>query len=267
MAAQLLLSEADLPFLAELVEVMPEETAWRGAIERAIGSDRLRVLVPEGQIDAALRWVNDRDYRLHVRLQRAREDRDPVFFPDGYTRKLNFKPHALAAAAKNLLAGRDLHCVSSPAVLKSTEYALTVEGLMSGRHGKFEKQDQRRLDQDWMTGFDNKDQLEALTAQSTLVRKALQEFSAASEKHRKELTHLVEQPKIIDELVRIEFSEIDLPGAEAELARSAERLTALLNPKSYASQAKAAYDAENRLLESIRNGISDREKEVAVLEP
>lgn len=267
LAAQLSLSEADLPFLAELVEVKPEETEWRGAIERAIGSERLRVLVPERHIDAALRWVNDRDNRLHVRLQRARQDPDSAaFFPDGYTRKLNFKPHALATAAKNLLAGRDLHCVSSPAVLKSTDHALTIQGLMSGRHGKFEKQDQRRLDQDWMTGFDNKDQLESLAAQSALVRKALQEFSAASEKHRKELTYLGEQLKIIDELVRLEFSEIDLPGAEAELARSEERLAALLNPKSDTSQAKAAYDAENRLLESIRNDISDREKEVAVLE-
>ena len=267
LAAQLSLSEADLPFLAELIEVKPEETAWRGAIERAIGSDRLRVLVPDGYIDAALRWVNDRDNRLHVRLQRAWQERDSAaFFPDGYTRKLNFKPHALATAARNLLAGRDLHCVSSPAMLKSTEHALTIQGLMSGRHGKFEKQDQRRLDQDWMTGFDNKDQLESLAAQSALVRKSLQEFRASSEKHRKELTNLSEQLKTIDELVRLEFSEIDLPGAEAELARSEERLAALLNPKSDASQAKAAYDAENRLLESIQKEISDREKEVAVLE-
>lgn len=267
LAAQLSLREADLPFLAELVEVKPEETAWRGAIERAIGSERLRVLVPESQIDAALRWVNYRDNRLHVRLQRARQDRDsPAFFSDGYTRKLNFKPHALAAAAKNLLAGRDLHCVLSPADLKSTEHALTIEGLMSGRHGKFEKQDQRRLDQDWMTGFDNKDQLESLAAQSALVRTALEEFRAASEKHRKELTHLAERLKIIDELIQLEFSEIDLPGAEAELARSAERLAALLNPNSDASQAKVAYEAENRLLDSIRKDIGDRQNEIAVLE-
>ena len=217
LAAQLALSETDLPFLAELVEVKPEETAWRGAIERAIGSERLRVLVPESHIDDALRWVNDRDNRLHVRLQRARKDREPVFFPDGYTRKLNFKPHALAAAARNLLAGRDLHCVSSPAVLKSTEHALTIQGLMSGRHGKFEKQDQRRLDQDWMTGFDNKDQLETLAAQLEALRKSLEQSGAVTQKHRKELALLAERLKIIDEIALLEFPDIDLPGAEAEL--------------------------------------------------
>jgi uncharacterized protein YPO0396 len=267
LAAELSLRESDLPFLAELVEVRPEESAWRGAIERAIGSERLRVLVPDDCIDAALRWVNDRDNRLHVRLQRARQSRDATeFFPDGYTRKLNFKPHPLAAAAKNLLAGRDLHCVSSPAVLKHTEYALTVQGLMSGRHGKFEKQDQRQLDQDWMTGFDNKDQLETLAGQLEAVQKSLAQSGVASQKHRKELALLVEQLKIIDEIALLEFSEIDLPGAAAELAQSEERLAALLDPNSDASQAKALYDAENRTLESMREDISERQNEIAVLE-
>ena len=267
LAAELSLREADLPFLAELVEVMPNEAAWRGAIERAIGSDRLRILVPEDHIDAALRWVNGRDNRLHVRLQRAQHDKSPAtFFPDGYTRKLNFKRHPLADAAKSLLAGRDLHCVASPSALKTTEHALTLQGMMSGRHGKFEKQDQRRLDQDWMTGFNNKDQLEALADQLNTVRKSLEHCNAVSQKHRTELTHLDEQLQIIDRIVQVDFSEIDQPGAEADLARSEERLAALLNPKSDASQAKAAYDAENRILKSIREDISDREKEVAVLE-
>jgi uncharacterized protein YPO0396 len=106
------MDDDELPFLAELVEVKPEESAWRGAIERAIGSERLRILVPEGRLDIALRWVNDRDNRLHVRLQRARyDDRPGEFFPDGFTRKLNFKPHALRETAKALLATRDRHCV------------------------------------------------------------------------------------------------------------------------------------------------------------
>lgn len=267
LTAQLSLREEDLPFLAELVEVKPEESAWRGAIERAIGSDRLRILVPEGHIDAALRWVNNRDNRLHVRLQRAQHNRDPVaFFPDGYARKLTFKRHPLESAAKGLLAGRDLHCVLSPTALKNTEHGLTIQGMMSGRQGKFEKQDQRRLDQDWMTGFNNKDQLETLARHLSTVRKSLEQCTAACQKHRKDLTQLAERLKMIDAIVLLEFSEIDLPGAEAELARSEERLAALLDPRSNISQARAAYDSENRILESIRTDINDREKEIAVLE-
>jgi uncharacterized protein YPO0396 len=72
--------------------------------------------------------------------------------------------------------------------------------------------------------------------------------------------------QIIDRIVELDFSEIDLPGAEAEVARSEGRLAALLDPKSDTSRAKASYDSENQILEAIRKDISDREKEIAVLE-
>lgn len=69
--------------------------------------------------------------------------------------------------------------------------------------------------------------------------------------HRLAVGQLLQRvPKIIDEIALLEFSEIDLPGAAAELALSEERLAALLDPNSDASQAKALYDAENRTLES-----------------
>ncbi len=225
------------------------------------------MLVPEENIDAALRWVNDRDNRLHVRLLRVRRGKtSAISFPDGYIRKLNFKTHPLADAAKDLLAGRDLHCVASPEALKDVEHGLTIQGMMSGQRGKFDKQDQRRLEQDWMTGFNNKDQLEALAGQLIAVRKELEQSNAVSQQHRKELANFAERLKIIDEIARLEFSEIDLPGAEAELAQSEERLAAMLDPKSDASQAKSLFDSENRMLESIREDISEREREVAVLQ-
>ena len=91
LAQQLSLQDSELPFLAEMVEVKTDESAWRGAIERAIGSERLRILVPEQQIDDALRWVNRRNNRLHVRLQRAVNDAEARFFDDGFANKLNFK--------------------------------------------------------------------------------------------------------------------------------------------------------------------------------
>lgn len=265
LAAQLSLRDAGLPFVAELVEVRPEESAWRGAIERAIGSDRLRILVPEDRLDAALGWVNHRDNRLHVRLQRATQDFEPPrFWHDGYVRKLNFKTHPLANAAKQLLSGRDLHCVSSPHELKTTEHALTVQGMVSGRQGKFEKQDQRRLDQDWMTGFDNKDQLASLAAQAEAAHQAVDRLAEESQNHRRALQRIGEQLKLVDEIVQLVFSMIDLPGAESDLAKSRERLAALLDSKSDTSQAKAAFDLEHRTLESHRKGIIDIENEIAV---
>lgn len=266
LSGQLGKQDADLPFLAELIEVKSEEAGWRGAIERAIGSDRLRILVPEDLLRSALRWVNQRDNRLHVRLQRARHhDQSGQFFPDGFTRKLNFKQHPLLSTAKQLLGSRDLHCVSSADALERTEQGLTIEGTMSGSRGKFEKQDQRRLHDGWMTGFDNKDQLEALASQLTSLRHSLKQHEAESQKHRRELIQLDGRLTMVDQIAKLDFSTIDLPGGESVLARSRERLELLLNPDSDASRAKGDYVAEQKCLERIREEISASEKHIAVL--
>lgn len=267
MVESLGLNDDDAPFLAELVEVRPEESAWRGAIERAIGSERLRVLVPEERLSAALRWVNDRDNRLHVRLQSARRDASPVeFFADGFTRKLNFKPHALREAAKALLASRDRHCVSSPEALRTIEHGLTIEGMMSGRSGAYEKQDQRRLDENWMTGFDNKDQLQSLERELAEARELESHWKGETKKLETELNGFDGRLWMIDRLAELEFSKIDVASAEEELAASERRLEELLDPNSDASQAKTLYENERGRLDSIRERIQRFGAELAVLQ-
>jgi uncharacterized protein YPO0396 len=267
LAAQLTVTERDLPFLAELVEVAPDQSAWRGAIERAIGSERLRILVPEAVLDNALRWVNHRDNRLHVRLQKARgNEPQATFFSDSYLLKLNIRSHSLEGTARRLLATRDLHCVSSPEALKKVEHGLTIQGMISGQHGRFEKQDQKRLHEDWMTGFDNKDQLEALRAQLVLIDQSAAHWKSESQRFSEALRQLDEQLKMIESIIELRFSMIDQPGAESDLIHSRQRLAELLDPQSDACQAKEAYEIENQKLDSLRESIGELEKKVAILE-
>lgn len=267
LAEELDLLDSDLPFLAELIEVKPNEAKWRGAIERAIGSERLRILVPEKKLEIALHWVNSRDNRLHVRLQRARSDMKPVqFFSDGFTRKLNFKSHPLRMTAEQVLSKRDLHCVASSKALRDIEHGLTLEGMMSGRRGKFEKQDQFRLNENWMTGFDNKDQLKSLSDQLIELSQSVKQLKVISKQHQSNLSRFNEQLMIVKQLIKLEFSTIDLPEAESDLSRSQERIALLLDPKSDASEAKSAYESELEKLEAIRQRISDSQREIARLE-
>lgn len=267
LASQIGVLDSDVPFLAELIEVQANQAEWRGAIERAIGSERLRILVPEEYINKALRWVNHRDNRLHVRLQSAGIPKKGItFFDDGYVKKLNFKSHALASAAKEMLSERDLHCVSSPEALKKTEHALTKEGMISGRRGKFEKQDQRRLDQDWMTGFDNKDQLEMLARQLIDARQEADIAEKLAHKNELAMKQSEDLLKMLEALLALQFSTIDLPSAESELQRSQERLKSLLDPKSDASQAKTRYEKEKKILESLRQTLTEQRTEIGVFE-
>jgi uncharacterized protein YPO0396 len=145
LADHLGLAESDLPFAAELVEVRKAEQVWRGAIERALGSHRLRILVPHAAMHTALQWVNQRHNRLHVRLLEVRDATPAAVLADGFVHKLNLKPAAPTAhlnTLRQLLHGLDRHCVPDVETLERTPHAMTAQGLMSSQSGYFDKQDQ-----------------------------------------------------------------------------------------------------------------------------
>jgi hypothetical protein len=64
---------------------------------------------------------------------------------------------------------------------------------MSGRALHFDKQDHKRLDQDWMTGFDNRDRLAQLAQQ---IQQAQTQVWAALEQDKKAAQHLLAQAAV-----------------------------------------------------------------------
>ena len=246
LADHLGLAPADLPFVAEIVQVREPESAWRGAIERALGGHRLRILVPFEHTRTALRWINDRHNQLHVRILEADTTvaaGTAVFLPDGFTRKLEFKPHALREPLKALLASLDLHCVDSTDALHRTPHALTIEGATSGKHGFFDKQDQRRLDEGWCTGFDNRDRLaeaaRRIVAAEQLVREATRSLAPA----RAKVAEIDSRIKLLDALAKTAFADIDTTASEAELDHHNRKLADLLAPDSDTARALRDYES------------------------
>ncbi len=247
LAAELGLAAPELPFVAELVEVQKTQQPWRGAIERALGSQRLRILVPQAAMDAALAWVNQRHNRLHVRLLEVGEVREVAtpgqFMADGFARKLNLKPHAYEATLRQLLAEQDRHCVDSPEALRTTPHAMTREGLMSGRAQHFDKQDQRRIDQDWMTGFDNRDRLAHLAQQITAAEQQWNTLQKQKLLAQSAQALAAQRQQIWQQLQALRWDAIDSASVHTQLQQLQQRLADLLNPQSDAAQAKARWEA------------------------
>lgn len=261
LAQALTIPEDELAYVAELVEVRKEESAWRGAIERAIGSHRLRLILPAERMQSALEWVNRRDNRLHVRLLDAGQYAGPVRFRDqGFTRKLDYRRHPLREAVKALLAELDRDCVDSPEQLRQRPHAMTREGLMSGRAGQFDKQDQKRLDADWMTGFDNRDRLRQLEGQRADAARVLLEkqraYQTTSDQHRE----LTQQLQLLAQLQQLEFESIDLPRAEAELQRLNAQLQQLQAPDSDAAQARKLWELAKQQRDALHGELAEQQR-------
>ena len=263
LAAELDMPEDALPFVAELVEVPAAQRAWRGAIERALGSQRLRILVPPQAIAAALAWVNQRHNRLHVRLLEVRAPaQPPVFWADGFAAKLQIKPHAHQAALRQLLADLDRHCVESPEALRTTPHAMTAQGLMSGRALQFDKQDQKRLDQDWMTGFDNRDRLAQLQEQIKAQTLDWQALAAIKTEALQQQTQATQERALWHSLQALHFDAVDVAGAQQQAGITQARLAALLDPESDTAQAQARYQqacTAREALEDARRQLDQRQ--------
>lgn len=244
LAAALQLPIDALPFVAELVEVQKKQQAWRGAIERALGSHRLRILVPPEAMGEALRWVNQRHNHLHVRLLDARESNAAVsFWEDGFATKLNLKEHAYTGALRQLLAEQDRHCVDNAEALRTTPHAMTQQGLMSGKAQHFDKQDQKRIDQDWMTGFDNRDRLASLESQiaeHTTRWETLQKEKQSAQSAQAQAAYLMQ---LWTQLLALQWDDLDTVSAHTRWQQSQDRLQTLLDPQSDTAQAKAHWEA------------------------
>lgn len=253
LACHLGVEDVDLPFLAELVEIRPEEKEWRGAIERALGGHRLRLLVEPTKLRAALRWINDRHNELHVRLLEARADKPAQFFTDGFTRKLNFKPHPLREAMKCFLATIDRHCVETPEALESVPHAMTRAGLLSGKRGLFEKQDRTRLEDGWVTGFNNQDQLAAISLELEQIETASRESGNLLKDARRRAEEARVGVGLLKRVIDTEFSAIDLPGSQRRLDELKRRAQELSDPNSDAGAAFQRFQIEDGKLSEMRD--------------
>ncbi len=254
LAQALGLADDDVPFLAELVEVKSTEQRWHGAIQRALGGERLRLLVDPAYTDAALTWINQRDQHLRVRLHEADATAPAATpFADGFVAKLKVKAHPLAGALRHLLVGLDRHCVADTATLRGTPHAMTAEGLLSGRRHFFDKDDRAPLASGWMTGFDNRDriaELQANIAAATQQRADARQREAAA---RTQADAARNGLRLLDELSQTVFETIDQPGAEAALASLRQQLATLEAPASDAALAGPRWNDAKAIVTTLRD--------------
>lgn len=267
LAEHLGLAQEDLPFVAELVEVQKKQQHWRGAIERALGSQRLRIMVSAHAMPAALQWINSRHNRVHVRLLEVRETESAVdFWANGFCRKLNFKPHVHEAAVRHLLAELDRHCVDSPEALQDTPHGMTQQGLMSGKARHFDKQDQKRLQDDWMTGFDNHDRLANLNQRITEAQALWDTYRTGKETAEQQRASLTDAIVLWQRLQQLQFEDLDTGTLQAQIEVLQTQLAQLQDPQSQAGQARRQWEEAEKNVQTISNKLKGIERLQSKLE-
>src|SRR4051812_16964038 len=173
----------ELPYIAELLDLKPDQTRWRLAVEKVLRGAGLRLLVPDQHWEKVLRFVNETDMRGRLQLHQVRAKflgADPV---DPELNTLAGKlfavdpKHPCAAEAVDVITAAGDHvCVDSPDVFARFRRAVTDTGLYKDSDRLAVKDDRRPVKQsEYLYQGDVTAKINALTL----------ELATAEETHQK----------------------------------------------------------------------------------
>lgn len=237
-----------LPYVAELMDLRPEENRWRAAVEKVLRSVGLRLLVPDEHYAKVLRFVNETNMRGRLALHHVRinaPDRQPE--PNTLAGKLfAVKPdHPCAAEALDILSAAGDHiCVDSPDLFARFRRAVTDTGLYKDSDRLAIKDDRRALKpSEYIYQGDITAKLDALTAELAEAEQVFEQARQAADDiaaGRQQWRDRAAACKAICEQFP-QWSQIDTETADGHADRLREQFELLMadNPDVEALSARA----------------------------
>lgn len=210
------ISEGALPFVGELVEVKPDESAWQGAIERVLHGFALSLLVDERHYSALANHINGTNLGQRLVYYRTGRTESAMTKPIGANSlvlKLNVKECNHTDWLQAELRQRfDYACVDSIQTFRSADRAITREGQVKHNKSRHEKDDRSRVDdrRNWVLGFDNREKLAIFEkqAQDLADKIALltQDIQKLSEQDKNRSSRAIQ----CQTLINLQWQEIDV---------------------------------------------------------
>ena len=259
LAAAAGLDPADVPFVAELIDLSDEHRSWRDAVEVVLAAEATQVVVDSAtkdgfsvRIDAA---------HLNGRIRFVFADRRTRPAPDAHVDtvagKLVYEDGPwrdwLQSRLTTSQAGRTV-CVRDPRELREHTNAVTLAGQTrrgdGGAHG-------RSRDSKAIIGFSNQSDIDTVIAEAQLIQGQLTTLAAQAAKLTAAVTHATEHSRAWSQLAGLHMDDHDvwaartaLDEAEAELKvlNSSDDTLAILKDKAD----RASRDHEAAVAEQAR---------------
>lgn len=229
------LDSAELPYVAELFDLQPDQARWRLAVEKVLRSVGLRLLVPDQHYAKVLRFVNETNMRgrlalHHVRPGASGRQAEPNTLA-GKLLLVNPK-HACAAEATDIVAAAGDHiCVDTPDVFVRFRRAVTDTGLYKDSERLAIKDDRRPIKpSEYIYQGDITAKLDALHTELTEAEEAYTTARQAADEiaaQRQQWRDRAGACKAIYEQFG-QWSQIDIDSAEGHADRLREQYELLL---------------------------------------
>jgi uncharacterized protein YPO0396 len=242
---------SELPYIAELMDLRPDQSRWRVAVEKVLRGVGLRLLVPDDRYSAVLRFVNETNMGGRLQLHHVRASLVGAGPVDAEPNTLGGKlfvvdpTHPCAAEAADVIAVAGDHiCVDTPDVFSRFRRAVTDTGLYKDSERLAIKDDRRPLKQsDYIYQGDVRAKIDALTVDLASAEEVYQQARRKADDiaaQRQQWRDRAAACKAICEQFP-QWNQVDIDTADGHADRLREQFELLLadNPDIEALTARA----------------------------
>ncbi len=229
LSAALGLTETDMPFAGELIQVRDEDREWEGAAERLMRGFGLSLLIPDAHYKAVADWVDRSHLRgrlvyFHVRPRRpGGSENRPDLHGDSLVRKLSVKPDSAFYdwLDRELMHRFDVACCATQEQFRRETRAITAAGQIKDPTGRHEKDDRHRIDDRsrYVLGWTNSAKIAALETKRRQLETQLADIGSLIAKIQSQRKELEDRLEALAKLEEFEtFEDIDWGVVAAEIA-------------------------------------------------
>jgi len=253
-------TEEEIPFVGEIIQILPGEEHWEYAIEKLLHSFALRLLVPDSYYKAVNKFVNQTDLKGRIVYERYREV--PVlndFFhteTDTVPGKLDVKDSSPYADWVRFQLNKyyNYRCTDNMTEFGKADYAITSSGLQRQgmRHEKDDRPD-RKGRQHYVLGWDSSAKIRALLREMDELESQFQALGKEAAVHKSRVQQLVEQDRAVDEILRVEsYSAINWEAVASEIEQREKEKKKLEKGSSGLAELKRQQENQSALLQKAR---------------
>ena len=258
------LSENDMPFVGELIQVKEEEKNWNYAIERLLHNLALTLLVTEQNYQKVTEYVQGHDLNgkvvyLRVGLQMISDL--PQIPNDTVLGKISIKQgHSLSSwIEKHIFDKWNYICSDNFATISKNDKVITSSGLI--KNGlKHEKDDSEKIKQNFhnVLGWNNFEKRKALSTQLEKTNEDIDSLKQDAIRINEEIDNLEKKKDSVKKILEyISYSEIDTDSIEIEIQK-------LIDEKNKLAKENNVEDIEHQITEK-RNKKRELESEAESL--
>lgn len=195
----LAISEEQLPFVGELVQVKREASLWQGAVERVLHNFALSLMVPDELYQPVSQFVEQTHLGTRLVYYRIKENNRYLqqnHNRDSLLNKIEIKPDSIHYEwlHRELQLRFDYQCCDDLNDFRRSEKAITPKGQIKSGKFRHEKDDRHNIQDKsrYVLGWSNKEKI-------SLLSEGLKDLLEQQKQHQKSIHQLEKQRKEQDD--------------------------------------------------------------------